>query len=93
MSKRLRKPNDEGGRPLIVVALLHDSRVESRLEALIRDFSKVRQRLFLSEDDKNGEPRTRVAVYIVEPQDVRLLKSSLKALENARSSGLELIVR
>ncbi|MFH0849468.1 MAG: hypothetical protein V1924_00855 [Candidatus Bathyarchaeota archaeon] len=91
MSKRLRKPNAEGGRLLIVVALLHDSRVESRLEGHIRSYAKIRQRLYLDEPDKNGLPRTRVAVYVIEAMDPRLLRSSLKALENSRD--LEVIIR
>ena len=78
---------------LVIIGLLHDARVEPRLEGHIRTYALIRQRLYLDEPDKNGEPRPRVAVYIVEPTDARLLRSSLRALEKARSSGLELIIR
>jgi len=79
--------------PIVIVALLHDARIEPRLEGLIRDHAKVRQRLHLSEPDKNGEPRPRVSVYIVEARDGRLLRSSLRALQKARNQSLELIIR
>jgi len=79
--------------PTVIVALLHDARVEPRLEGLIRDHAKVRQRLQLTEEDKNGEPRPRVSVYVVEARDGRLLKSSLKALEKARTPSLEVIIK
>jgi len=40
-----------------------------------------------------GEPRPRVSVYVVEARDGRLLKSSLKALEKARTPSLEVIIK
>ena len=76
---------------MIIISLLHDSRVEPRLEGHIRTYSKIKQRLYLDEPDKNGQPRTRVAIYVVEPVDPRLLRSSLRALENHRD--LEVIIR
>lgn len=77
---------------LTVLALFDDARSESRVERLIRRHSRVKGRTYLEEDDKNQVPRVRVAVYLVETDDARLLKSSLKALANHRS-GVELLIR
>jgi len=77
---------------LTVLALLGDARVESRVENIIRRHSKVKSRTYIEEADKNKVPRTRVAVYLVEAEDPRLLRSSLKGLENHRA-GLEIIIR
>ena len=75
-----------------ILCLLHDARVEARLERLIRSHARVRGRSYIEEDDKNQISRVRVAVYLVETDDPRLLKSSLRGLENHRS-GLEVFIR
>lgn len=74
----------------VVVAVFSDSRCEGRLLGLIKQFARVDSIHYLCEDDKNGWPQTRIALYKVFPRDTRLLRSSLKNFGNSR--GCEIII-
>ncbi|MFH2110989.1 MAG: hypothetical protein ABIJ47_06995 [Candidatus Bathyarchaeota archaeon] len=75
----------------VIIVVFSDSRCEGRLLGLIKKYARVDSIHYLCEDDKNGWPQIRVAVYKVFPKDTRLLRSSLSNFENSR--GCEIIIR
>jgi hypothetical protein len=93
-SPPLKAPDENKAQPtplIAILAIINDARVTRRLEATIKDYAKIRSIHYLTEEDKNGWPQIRIAIYMVEAMNPRLLRSSLRNIENNRDC--EIIIR
>jgi len=66
----------------VVVVVYNDARASCRVENLIRKYAKIKQRNYISIEDRNNNPVDRIAIYVLE--DVisdRTIKSILKNIE------------
>jgi len=83
-----------GAKPIqrvAIVAVLDHTRTALKLESTIKNHAKIRSMHYLTEEDRNGWPQIRVAIYMAEATDLRLLKSSLANIANSRDC--EILIR
>jgi len=59
----------------VVVVVYNDARASCRVENLIRKYAKIKQRNYISIEDRNNNPVDRIAIYD------RTIKSILKNIE------------
>jgi len=84
-------PDAEPVQRVAVVAVLDHTRTALKLETTIKRYAKIRSMHYLTEEDKNGWPQIRVAIYMAEATNLRLLKSSLANIANNRDC--EILIR
>ena len=80
------------GSRYVVVVVFNDARVAPRVEKLMGKYAKVKQRHYISVEDRYDNPIDRVAVYILENvASDRDIKSTLKNIE--LSGNIEIIIK
>lgn len=65
-----------------IIATVRHTKLTQKLETMIKKFAAIRSIHYLTSPDRHKWPQVRVAIYMVDVNDMRLLKSSLSNLEN-----------
>ena len=74
--------------PAVIVAVVGHAKITQQLETVIKNFAAIRSMHYLTEPDTHNWPQIRVAIYMVDAYDLRVLKSSLRNLENHKKCDI-----